>query len=803
MLVDQVVLMLCTLWPAVALPLAPGNIGNVFAMQEGDGRILQRSKRGWMWNQFFLMEEYTGNDHQYVGKLHSNMDKDDGTVKYVLTGDGAGTIFLIDEKSGDIHATKRLDREERSMYTLHAKVLDRTTNEELEPDTEFNIKIHDINDNAPKFERDIYFASVPEMSEVGTSVATVTATDADDQTYGNSAKLVYSILQGQPYFSVDSENGTIKTALPGMDREVKENYQVVIQAKDMAGQMGGLSGTTTVSITLSDVNDSPPRFANHSFRITATESAEIGGAVGRIKADDSDVGRNAEMEYSIVGSHDNFNVVTDKATQEGVIIIKEALDYESKRDYEFRVEVRNTYLDARYIQGLEFKDFATVKVTVEDVDEPPVFTRNPYIIEVHEDTAAGSFVGVVSARDPDAEYNMVKYSIDRHTDLEMLFNIDSSNGTITTRKALDREMSKWHNISVMAAEISTSLHFCSVFCTTNEETLTLAIALLIDNPRQVARVPVFIKVLDVNDNAPEFAMAYDTFVCENVNAGQLIQTISAVDTDEPLIGHKFAFSIKADNPNFTISDQDDNTANILTRRGGFSRREMSVYFLPVVISDNDYPIQSSTSTLIVRVCACDSRGNMQSCNPEVLPFSDGLTTGALVAILLCVIILLMIVVLFAALKRQRKKEPLIISKDDVRDNVVSYNDEGGGEEDTQAFDIGTLRNPEVMDANKLRRDIIPEMLFSFRRTSPIKDNTDVRDFINGRLQENDSDPTAPPYDSLATYAYEGSGSLAESLSSLESATTEGDQDYDYLSSWGPQFKKLAEMYIGRSPDRQT
>lgn len=65
-----------------------------------------------------------------------------------------------------------------------------------------------------------------------------------------------------------------------------------------------------------------------------------------------------------------------------------------------------------------------------------------------------------------------------------------------------------------------------------------------------------------------------------------------------------------------------------------------MYFLPVVISDNDYPIQSSTSTLVVRVCACDSRGNMQSCSPEVLPFSDGLTTGALVAILLCVIILL-------------------------------------------------------------------------------------------------------------------------------------------------------------------
>uniref|UniRef100_A0AAQ5YXK3 Cadherin-10 n=1 Tax=Amphiprion ocellaris TaxID=80972 RepID=A0AAQ5YXK3_AMPOC len=770
-------LMLSVLPSSAALPLSPGNIGNLFGTSESDGKILQRSKRGWMWNQFFLLEEYTGNDHQYVGKLHSNMDKNDGNVKYVLTGDGAGTLFLIDEKSGDIHATKRLDREEKAMYTLHAKVLDRNTNAELEPDTEFNIKIHDINDNAPKFAKEIYFASVPEMSEVGTSVVTVTATDADDQTYGNSAKLVYSILQGQPYFSVDSENGTIKTALPGMDRELKENYQVVIQAKDMAGQMGGLSGTTTVSITLSDVNDSPPRFANHSFRVTAVESTDIGGAIGRIKADDPDVGHNAEMEYSIVGGHDIFNIITDQTTQEGVIIIKKALDYESKRDYEFRVEVKNTYLDARFIHGLQFKDYATVKVTVEDVDEPPVFTRNPYIIEVHEDTAAGSFVGVVSARDPDADNKPVKYSIDRHTDLERLFNIDSVNGTITTLKALDREMSKWHNISVVATEIN--------------------------NPRQTTRVPVFIKVLDVNDNAPEFAMSYDTFVCENVKAGQLIQTISAVDTDEPLVGHKFVFSISATNPNFTIVDREDNTANILTRRGGFSRREMSMYFLPVVISDNDYPIQSSTSTLIVRVCACDSRGNMQSCNPEVLPFSDGLTTGALVAILLCVIILLMIVVLFAALRRQRKKEPLIISKEDVRDNVVSYNDEGGGEEDTQAFDIGTLRNPEVMDANKLRRDIIPEMLFPFRRTSPIKDNTDVRDFINGRLQENDSDPTAPPYDSLATYAYEGSGSLAESLSSLESAATEGDQDYDYLSNWGPQFKKLAEMYIGKSPDRET
>lgn len=46
-----------------------------------------------------------------------------------------------------------------------------------------------------------------------------------------------------------------------MDREAKEEYFVVIQAKDMGGHMGGLSGTTTVTITLTDVNDNPPKFA--------------------------------------------------------------------------------------------------------------------------------------------------------------------------------------------------------------------------------------------------------------------------------------------------------------------------------------------------------------------------------------------------------------------------------------------------------------------------------------------------------------------------------------------------------------
>ncbi|XP_059671676.1 cadherin-6 isoform X3 [Gavia stellata] len=714
----------------------------VLVLSGNSRRDLHRSKRSWMWNQFFLLEEYTGTDYQYVGKLHSDQDKGDGSLKYILSGDGAGDLFIINENTGDIQATKRLDREEKPVYILRAQAINRRTGRPVEPESEFIIKIHDINDNEPMFTKDVYNASIPEMSDVG----------------------------------------IIKTALLNMDRENREQYQVVIQAKDMGGQMGGLSGTTTVNITLTDVNDNPPRFPQSTYQFRAPESTPPNSPVGRIKANDADVDENAEIEYSITegDGYDMFGITTDKDTQEGIITVKKALDFENKNLYILKVEATNTHVDPRFLYLGPFKDSATVRIQVEDVDEPPMFSRPAYIMEVKEDVPINSVIGTVTAQDPDAAKNPVKYSVDRHTDMDRVFNINSGNGSIFTSKLLDRETLLWHNITVIAAEIN--------------------------NPKQSSRVPVFIKVLDVNDNAPEFAMFYETFVCENAKAEQLIQTLSAVDKDDSYSGHQFSFSLApeaASSSNFTLQDNRDNTAGIFTRKTRYNRHEMSTYFLPVVISDNDYPIQSSTETVTIRVCACDHRGKMLSCNAEALIHPTGLSTGALIAILLCIIILLVTVVLFAALRRQRKKEPLIISKEDIRDNIVSYNDEGGGEEDTQAFDIGTLRNPEAIDDNKLRRDILPETLFMPRRTATARDNTDVRDFINQRLKENDTDPTAPPYDSLATYAYEGNGSVAESLSSLESVTTDGDQDYDYLSDWGPRFKKLADMYGAMDSDKDS
>ncbi|XP_024899306.1 cadherin-12 isoform X2 [Pteropus alecto] len=724
--------------------LATGPRENVIRLP-GQRSHFQRVKRGWVWNQFFVLEEYMGSEPQYVGKLHSDLDKGEGTVKYTLSGDGAGTVFTIDETTGDIHAIRSLDREEKPFYTLRAQAVDIETRKPLEPESEFIIKVQDINDNEPKFLDGPYVASVPEMSPVG----------------------------------------VIRTALPNMDREVKEQYQVLIQAKDMGGQLGGLAGTTTVNITLTDVNDNPPRFPKSIFHLKVPESSPIGSAIGRIRAVDPDFGQNAEIEYNIVpGDGGNlFDIVTDEDTQEGVIKLKKPLDFETKKAYTFKVEASNLHLDHRFHSVGPFKDTATVKVSVLDVDEPPVFSKPLYTMEVYEDTPVGTIIGAVTAQDLDVGSSAVRYFIDWKSDGDSYFTIDGTEGTIATNELLDRESTAQYNFSIIASKVN--------------------------NPLLTSKVNILINVLDVNEFPPEIAAPYETAVCENAKPGQIIQIVSAADRDLSPAGQQFSFRLSPEaafKPNFTVHDFRNNTAGIETRRNGYSRRQQELYFLPVVIEDSSYPVQSSTNTMTIRVCRCDSDGTILSCNVEAIFLPVGLSTGALIAILLCIVILLAIVVLYVALRRQKKKDTLMTSKEDVRDNVIHYDDEGGGEEDTQAFDIGALRNPKVIEDNKIRRDIKPDSLCLPRQRPPVEDNTDIRDFINQRLQENDVDPAAPPYDSLATYAYEGNGSVADSLSSIDSLATEADQDYDYLTDWGPRFKVLADMFgeeESYNPDKVT
>lgn len=79
------------------------------------------------------------------------------------------------------------------------------------------------------------------------------------------------------------------TAVADLDRETQDRYELVVKATDMAGQMGGLSGSTTVTIVITDVNDNPPRFTQsespaHSYPVFPPETKCKGSATpGRVE----------------------------------------------------------------------------------------------------------------------------------------------------------------------------------------------------------------------------------------------------------------------------------------------------------------------------------------------------------------------------------------------------------------------------------------------------------------------------------------------------------------------------------------
>lgn len=62
------------------------------------------------------------------------------------------------------------------------------------------------------------------------------------------------------------------------------------------------------------------------YQFSIQESVPIGTAVGRVKAEDSDVGENTDMTYHLKdesgsGGH-AFKVTTDSDTQEAIIVVQ-------------------------------------------------------------------------------------------------------------------------------------------------------------------------------------------------------------------------------------------------------------------------------------------------------------------------------------------------------------------------------------------------------------------------------------------------------------------------------------------------
>lgn len=85
------------------------------------------------------------------------------------------------------------------------------------------------------------------------------------------------------------------------------------------------------------------------------------------------------------------------------------LSFESKKSYTLKVEGANPHLEMRFLNLGPFQDTTTVHISVEDVDEPPVFEPGFYFVEVPEDVTIGTTIQIISAKDPDVTNNSIRF----------------------------------------------------------------------------------------------------------------------------------------------------------------------------------------------------------------------------------------------------------------------------------------------------------------------------------------------------------------------------------------------------------
>jgi len=329
---------------------------------------------------------------------------------------------------------------------------------------------------------------------------------------------------------------------------------------------------------------------------------------------------------------------------------------------------------------------------------------------------------------------------------------------------------------------------------------------------------VNIVVDDVNDNIPMPKDELHVYLCENEYSpfDKLEPSIKMIDIDAEPNGAPFTYFEVKNQPwrtDFQIFDNGDDTASILPLHEEFDSSKQSEYEIPFVVQDKGK--LNATHTVIVHVCTCSTNveGEQVCAALAAASFPMGIM---LILISSVFLILLCLLILILVRRRTRQRSDLLLKgslasddDEDVRENIFNCDIEGGGEEDTAAFDIHTLKR----DYNStLSRSQVRSISSNYSGTPPSTKlcsippysppleggvQQEVGDFITARKIAEDSDDRKLAFDSLQIYAYEGEGSDAGSLSSLNTGTDDSeDQNYDHLFEWGPRFQKLANIYGG-------
>ncbi|XP_075427500.1 cadherin-like protein 26 isoform X17 [Ascaphus truei] len=724
--------------------------GGIKKPHGGDQRTLNRQRRAWIIDAFELVEELPGPYPHLIGKVSVD---EEALVKFRISGKGVDEdpkgLFRIDEDGGSIYVLQKIDFEVTPLFQWEFNSIMRTT-ELVDTKLRIQLKILDINDNAPEFNADSYEVSINESFVQGGTFLTMLAHDKDEHSSPNSLVHYYLLSQtpADPNveFTVDKEKGFI--SFKGcLNYETNKNYKLVIQAKDN-GVPTPLSSTCEVLLSVVDGNNHPPEWTTDSFHARVPER-EINVTVLKFAVTDRDTRDTPAWRavYSITAGNEkgNYKIQTDPKTNEGILTVVKALDYETDIQSKLSIAVENEepYFTCKVVQKLStglwvlesakgrsaknVLESRSAVVDITDVNDPPKFYPDKVILYL-EETTVGPDVELTKLNALDTDIlspNKIKYIIDK--DPASWLSVNEDTGVLKTKAQLDRE----------------SDHVTS-------STYTATIVAIDDGiPPLTSTATVVINLKDVNDNAPTLGTPYLT-ICESEE--EVILTAPVTDKDVDPYSGPF---------HFEIVDKDLREIPLkLMESHGDSLRVMKLrnalqgnYTLHLAISDRQGI--TSLQNLTVYVCEClDGRVCVQKMTvPPVLG------RGAIALLLLTP--LLFFALSFLLCKVQTKKVMVPVEQETL-DSIVLYNEEGGNKD----CEASAVADSELASSNQSQVGAKNEVDGDSYRSSTRRFSTSI-DVMKDKMKDSRSN-IVPAYSHKETQG-NGTGTFDRATARRQSA----------------------------------
>ncbi|KAK5984075.1 hypothetical protein GCK32_003578 [Trichostrongylus colubriformis] len=428
---------------------------------------------------------------------------------------------------------------------------------EAQVSTKIQLKVKDLNEFSPEFERKQYDVTISESLTPGSTVIKVKATDADKT---DGKHLLYKIVGGSGRDLVFiQEDGTLVLGDTPLNREAMRRFDVVIEAIDRSGN----KDTATVVVSLQDVNDNAPMFPWTSFTWNITEGPP--NATLDVTATDSDTGPNRELEYRIIRGNFGGHFTIEK-TPSNRAILKPVLplDHELRKTFQLTIEATDH-------GNPPHTATATVNVNVLNInDSPPIFQRINFEQEVSADLPIGYPIITLTAND--ADHDRLSYSLSGDPACSSLavdpLGIVSFTTPVSKRKP--------------------GLITCIVSVTDGVHTANATLRLNVFKSAQPT------KETPPENHAPRFEKEIYTIVVSPSQSSQVLKTITATDPD----GDVVVYSIEP--PEFRNLFAIDSEGQ-LSVRVPISELKQSQYSFLIVAEDRGNPIMSTFTNIRIRV----------------------------------------------------------------------------------------------------------------------------------------------------------------------------------------------------------